>query len=217
MKRETCMFKPYAGMLDEFTRAIRAKAEVIEAKCERLKARNASAWTVAGFVYFYAEFDDDNKAGLKELLATWRGELAEMGVILALPAEMRLMYHDIGVVREDKHLIRRRVFATHLKPGCADEYQARHQKLIGARGDRVSDGPETNFTIHCALDEYIFGYCELVKSYDHEMTEEEKTSTIAWETKQLEIMDWYTDDVDWITGQKHEKMQNLFLQKGYEA
>ena len=44
---------------------------------------------------------------------------------------------------------------------------------------------------------------ELVKAFDHEMTEEEKESTIAWETRQLEIMDWLTDDVDWITGQKH--------------
>ena len=52
--------------------------------------------------------------------------------------------------------------------------------------------------------------------YDHEMTEEEKAQTIAWETRQLEIMDWYTDDVDWITGETHEKIQNLFLQKGYE-
>ena len=73
----------------------------------------------------------------------------------------------------------------------------------------MTDGPESNFTIHCALDEYIFGYCELVKSYDHEMTEEEKAQTIAWETRQLEIMDWYT-------GETHEKIQNRFLQKGYE-
>ena len=80
----------------------------------------------------------------------------------------------------------------------------------------MTDGPESNFTIHCALDEYIFGYCELVKSYDHETTEEEKAQTIAWETRQLEIMDWYTDDVDWITGETHEKIQNRFLQKGYE-
>ena len=29
-------------------------------------------------------------------------------------------------------------------------------------------------------------------------------------------MDWYTDDVDWITGETHEKIQNRFLQKGYE-
>ena len=44
---------------------------------------------------------------------------------------------------------------------------------------------------------------------DRETTEEEKEQTIAWETRQLEIMDWYT-------GETHEKIQNLFLQKGYE-
>ena len=35
-------------------------------------------------------------------------------------------------------------------------------------------------------------------------TEEEKQASIAWETKQLEIMDWLTDDTDWITGEKHD-------------
>ena len=30
-------------------------------------------------------------------------------------------------------------------------------------------------------------------------------------------MDWLTDDVDWITGQTHEKMKNLYMQKGFEA
>ena len=44
---------------------------------------------------------------------------------------------------------------------------------------------------------------------DRETTEEEKAQTIAWETRQLEIMDWYT-------GETHEKIQNRFLQKGYE-
>ena len=44
---------------------------------------------------------------------------------------------------------------------------------------------------------------------DRELTEEEKAQTIAWETRQLEIMDWYTDET-------HEKIQNRFLQKGYK-
>ena len=41
------------------------------------------------------------------------------------------------------------------------------------------------------------------------MTDAEKRDTIAWETRQLEIMDWLTDDVDWITGQKHEGMRRI--------
>ena len=98
---------------------------------------------------------------------------------------MRLMYHDYGIVREDKSLIRHRVFATHLKPGCADEYKARHDALVAARGDKVSEGPESNFTIWCADSEYNFGYCELVKSFDHPMTEEEKQSTIDRKSTRL--------------------------------
>ena len=78
-----------------------------------------------------------------------------------------------------------------------------------ARGDTVSEGPESNFTIWCADSEFNFGYCELVKSFDHPMTEEEKQSTIAWETRQLEIMDWLTDDVDWITGDRHEAIRRI--------
>ena len=44
------------------------------------------------------------------------------------------------------------------------------------------------------------------------MTEAEKASTIAWETRQLEIMDWLTDDVDWITGQRHDPVRRVWAQ-----
>ena len=42
------------------------------------------------------------------------------------------------------------------------------------------------------------------------MTEEERASTVAWETRQLGIMDWLTDDVDWMTGDKHPHIEKLF-------
>ena len=217
MKRESCMLKIKPGMLSVLEFGIKSQENNLQSALVRLGAKNASVWTVAGYLYIYAEFDDDNPKGLSDLLAPYDYDLSYAANYIAKPNEMRRMYHDIGIVREDKHLIRRRVFATHLKPGCAEEYYNRHKALIDARGDKISEGPESNFTIYCAKDEFIFGYCELVKSFDHEMTEEEKASTIAWETRQLEIMDWFTDDVDWITGEKHEKIRNLFLQKGYEA
>ena len=44
------------------------------------------------------------------------------------------------------------------------------------------------------------------------LTEAERASTVAWETRQLEIMDWLTDDVDWITGQKHESACRVWAQ-----
>ena len=217
MKRESCMLKIKPGMLMEIENAIRFQEENIQNALVRLGAMNASVWTVAGYLYIYAEFEDENPKGLNDVLAPYNYDLSFAANYIAKPGEMRRMYHDIGIVREDKHLIRRRVFATHLKPDCAEEYYNRHKALIDARGDKISEGPESNFTIFCAKDEFIFGYCELVKSFDHEMTEEEKASTTQWETRQLEIMDWFTDDVDWITGEKHEKIKNLFLQKGYEA
>jgi len=43
-----------------------------------------------------------------------------------------------------------------------------------------------------------------------EMTPEERESTIAWETRGLEIMDWLTDDVDWMTGEKHCHVELMF-------
>ncbi len=215
MKRESAMFKIKPGMKSTLVNVLWSGARDVDAACERLGISNASAWSVEDYLYLYAESPDDSPKGLKRLIDSFAYELGLYAEKVAYPDEMRLMYHDIGVVREDKSLIRRRVFATVLKDGCAEEYKARHQKLIDARGDRVSDGPETDFTIRCACDKYIFGYCELVKSYDHEPTEEERQATVAWETRQLGIMDWLTDDVDWITGEKHAKMEKLFLQKGY--
>ena len=38
---------------------------------------------------------------------------------------------------------------------------------------------------------------------EKEPTEADRASTVEWETRQLEIMDWITNDVDWITGVHH--------------
>jgi len=212
MKRETAMYRIKSG--SDITAVFRRLAPAMQLKCTELGAQNASAWTVGGFVYLYAEFQDDGK-GLSALSAAFADDFSHKLELIAAPDTMRLMYHCIGNVRADKSLIRRRVFATVLKPDCAEEYFRRHQAVIEARGDAVIDGPETNFTIRCACDKYIFGYCELVKSYDHTPTDAERQATVEWETKQLGIMDWLTDDVDWMTGEHHEKMQNLFIQKGF--
>ena len=167
-----------------------------------LGASNVSVWGIADFLFCYGEYPD-GFAVPADKKAVWEAALSPYLTLFAAPGTLPMMYHDIGIVREDKSLIRHRVFATRLKEGCAAEYKRRHDALVEARGDTVKEGPESNFTIWNA-NGYIFGYCELVKSFDHEMTEEEKASTIAWETRQLEIMDWLTDDVDWITGQKHD-------------
>ena len=166
--------------------------------------KNLSLWHIQQYVFGHAETAGAYAGELDSALS----KLPEGVTLACAPGSMRLMYHDIGIVREDKSLIRHRVFATKLKPGCEEEYKRRHDALIEARGDAVKEGPESNFTIWFG-DGHIFGYCELVKSFDHEPTPEERAETAAWETRQLEIMDWLTDDVDWLTGEKHPHVERV--------
>ena len=46
------------------------------------------------------------------------------------------MYHNFGIVRKNKELIRHRVFMTRLKDGCEEEYKARHDRLVTS-GERL--------------------------------------------------------------------------------
>lgn len=194
-----------AGCRDAVKQALTEKCEDIQNAAKALKVGNFSVWNIEDLFLCYGEDEENGASALAENLMEAAGEGA---ALLCAPGTMRLMYHDIGIVREDKSLIRHRVFSTKLKPGCEEEYKRRHDRLIEARGDAVSEGPDSNFTIWYGAG-YIFGYCEKVKSFDHEPTEAEKAADIAWETRQLEIMDWLTDDVDWITGQRHEHIQRI--------
>ena len=204
MKRLPFVVKFRPGMKQNGIEALKGAWADIKKTLDKMGADNVSAWEIEDFMLVYGEYPDDVSVKAEDK-AAWEKLLSPYMELFASPGTLPLMYHDIGIVRKDKSLIRHRVFATKLKDGCAEEYKRRHDALIEARGDKVSEGPESNFTIWNA-NGYIFGYCELVKSFDHEMTEEEKQSTIAWETRQLEIMDWLTDDVDWITGEKHNKI-----------
>ncbi len=194
-----------AGCRDAVKQVLTEKCEDIQNAAKALKVGNFSVWNIEDLFLCYGEDEENGASALAENLMEAAGEGA---ALLCAPGTMRLMYHDIGIVREDKSLIRHRVFSTKLKLGCEEEYKRRHDRLIEARGDAVSEGPDSNFTIWYGAG-YIFGYCEKVKSFDHEPTEAEKAADIAWETRQLEIMDWLTDDVDWITGQRHEHIQRI--------
>ena len=175
--------------------------EALRPALNALQADNFSIWGIQDFLFCYGEYPDETAPeALNALIDPLACER------FADPGTLPLMYHDIGVVRADKSLIRHRVFATRLHPGCAGEYKRRHDALIAVRGDKISEGPESNFTIWNA-NGFIFGYCELVRAFDREPTDSERAATIAWETRQLEIMDWLTDDVDWITGQKHDSIK----------
>ena len=213
MKRLPFVLRFRPGMKDAGLSALSGLWNEMKSAIDREGIKNFSVWSIQDFLFCYGEYPDELTPAPSETAAreAWTNALSPFMELFAAQDTLPLMYHDIGVVREDKSLIRHRVFATKLKEGCAAEYKRRHDALIAARGDRISEGPESNFTIWNA-NGYIFGYCELVKSFDHEMTEDEKASTIAWETRQLEIMDWLTDDVDWITGEKHDAIRLICRQ-----
>ena len=162
--------------------------------------RNFSLWQAEDLVFGYYEAETEPQ---HDQLETVLDELAECFEWLAKPgSNMRLMYHDIGVVREDKSVLRPRMFMTKLKPGCEEEYKRRHDALVEARGKKVTPGPDSNFSIWYAGG-YIFGYDEIDTTMEVEETAQAHAATVAWESKQLEIMDWIINDVDWLTGQWH--------------
>ena len=117
--------------------------------------RNFSLWQAADLVFGYyeaygasAEEQENQKVPQHELLVKVLQQLEKSFEWLAQPgSNMRLMYHDFGVVREDKSLIRHRMFMTKLKPGCEEEYKRRHDALVEARGSEVTQGPDINFSI----------------------------------------------------------------------
>ena len=211
MKRHTFSIEVKKGKMFNFRRGL---GEIWPELVDFLDTRgitNFSIWNVESIVFGYFETNDEFVFSEqdKELVSMWENSCDDSYTWISTPFEpMRLMYHDFGIVRESKELIRHRVFVTKLKPGMEEEYKTRHDALVEARGDEVTQGPDSNFSIWNSGG-YIFGYNEIDTTMEHEMTEEEKESTIQWERRMLEIMDWLTNDVDWITGECHESIRRL--------
>ena len=130
-------------------------------------------------------------------------DFEEMRLRLKAQAEEKVAFD-----RENKELIRHRMFMTKLKDGCEEEYKRRHDGLIAQRGDSVDPGPDSNFSIWSAGG-YIFGYDEIDTTMEVEETTEAREQTVEWEMRQLGIMDWITNDVDWMTGDVHADVKRL--------
>ena len=175
----------------------------ITAFLEDNRIHNFSLWTCAGLLFGYCEPEEPLTDQARQTMDSLTEVFSPVLHWLSRPGEgMRLMYHDFGIVREDKSMIRHRMFMTRLKPGCAEEYKRRHDGLIEARGGRPDPGPDSNFSIWSAGG-YIFGYDEIDTSMEKEETPEAHAATVEWETRQLGIMDWITNDCDWLTGEIH--------------
>ena len=210
MYRHSFAFKIEDGRVGTVLTEIGRAFQSIKKAAIKNEADNFSLWRCDSFFFGYYETNDDRKDPVTgELMKSVMQVIEEEAEWTSdFSKDMREMYQDYGIVRKDKSMIRHRVFMTHLLNSETEEYKRRHDALVEARTE-VDPGPDSNFTIWNYGD-YIFGYDEIDTSMEHEMTGEEKKDTIAWETKMLEIMEWITDDVDWITDMHHSHVLKVF-------
>lgn len=207
MKRVTFAARIKEGMETEFRKRLGMIWRDATHYLDDNKICNFSVWKMADLLFFYGEAEDDysfTEDKIRRISAIT--ETIENTITwLSKPGQrMQLVYHDYGIVRTSKELVRHRVFAAKLKEGCLKEYKRRHDKLIEQRGDTINYGPESNYSIW-SDGNYIFGYDEIDTTMEEELTEEQKRQSIVWENRMLEIMEWITDDVDWITGERNAK------------
>lgn len=211
MKRHTAAIRIKSGCFQEYRKGLGDIWTDLTKELDRIGVFNFSIWSVEDLVFCYCETSDETVLTQEdwEVFEGLEKKLGDTYTWISVPRQpMRLMYHDFGVVRGSKELIRHRVFITQLKPGMHEEYKRRHDGLVSQRGGNINPGPDSNFSIWNAGD-YIFGYDEIDITMEKHKTEEEKQNEIKWETSMLEIMDWITDDVDWLTGIRHPHIQRI--------
>lgn len=211
MKRHGFAMKVKAGKKADFRRGLGMIWEEFTHFLDKKGMVNFSIWNAEDMVFGYYEtgdefaFDEEDR----KAAANWEEQYGDSFQWISTPFEkMRLMYHDFGYVRQNKELIRHRVFITKLVPGAEEEYKARHDALIEARNGKITEGPDSNFSIWNAGG-YIFGYNEIDITMEQDRTEEDDAADIAWETKMFEIMSWITNDVDWISGEHHDTIKRI--------
>lgn len=211
MERHAFAMEIKAGQMNEYRKKLGEIWQELTEFLDRNGIRNYSIWNTDALIFGYYETADGHTLSAQEIAVkdAFIAKMEHTFTWISKPGkEMRLMYHDFGIVRESKEMIRHRMFMTKLKPGCEEEYKRRHDGLIEKRGDKVTEGPDSNFSIWSAGG-YIFGYNEIDTSMETEATEEQKSADREWETRQLEIMDWITNDCDWLTGEVHSQSRRL--------
>ena len=216
MERHAFAMEVKEGRKDDYRKALGKIWPELTAFLDRNEIKNFSIWNTDSLIFGYYEKADGSvlSAEEKEISERLTKEIEDTFTWISTPGQdMRLMYHDFGIVRESKELIRHRMFMTKLKPGCEEEYKRRHDGLVEQRGDTVNPGPDSNFSIWSAGG-YIFGYDEIVTTMEKEPDEAARENNIAWETRQLGIMDLITNDIDWLTGEHHSASVRLAWHEG---
>ncbi len=206
MQRIVFAAKIKPGMENEFRKELGNKWNSIKQFLDDNKISNFSIWKMSDLIFIYGEANDDYSISQKNIdrINNILSDATYTFSWLSRPGQrMKLVYYDFGIIREKKDLIRHRVFCAKLKEGCMGEYKRRHDVLIENRKD-INYGPESNYTIW-SDENYIFGYEEIDTTMEKEMTQEQIEYSRIWENKMLEVMEWVTDDIDWITETRKAK------------
>ena len=197
MERHAFAMKVKEGKMNDYRKTLGEIWTELTAYLDRNGIHNFSIWNAADLIFGYYENADGAVISPEEekVKSALIEKIQDTFTWISTPGkDMRLMYHNFGIVRENKELIRHRMFMTKLKDGCEEEYKARHDGLVAQRGETIDLGPDSNFSIWSAGG-YIFGYDEIDTTMEVEETPEAREATIAWETRQLGIMDWITNEV----------------------
>ena len=205
MERHTFALKIHKGQLANYRRTLGENWTEIKSILDDYNINNFSLWAIDLFIFGYCETKEPLEVTkeLNERLTALDKAFGDTYEWISKPfGPMRLMYHSYGGVQTCKELVYKKIFIAHLHEGMAEEYKKRHDAILPAPEDEYKHHTANNFTIWNAGD-YIFGYLEIDATLERERTEDWKAQSTEWETHMLEIMDWVTNDVDWLTGEYH--------------
>ena len=141
MERHAFAMKVKEGKMNDYRKTLGEIWPELTAYLDRNGIHNFSIWNAADLIFGYYENADGAVISPKEekVKAALTEKIQDTFTWISTPGkDMRLMYHNFGVVRENKELIRHRMFMTKLKDGCEEEYKARHDGLV-AQADIFSD------------------------------------------------------------------------------
>ena len=205
MQRHTFAMQIKKGELLTYRKTLGEVWPEVKKLFDTYNLRNFSLWSVDLIVFGYYESDDDFE--VTDDFLTKINELdSRFGNIYDWISEpgkpMRLMFHNYGGIQEEKELVHKKIFVIHLFEGMADEYKRRHDEVLPTPEEEAMHGACNNFTIWNAGD-YVFGYMEMDTTLEREKTPKHREYNRKWETYMLEIMEWVTNDVDWLTGEHH--------------
>lgn len=118
MERHAFAMKVKEGKMNDYRKILGEIWPELTAYLDRNGIHNFSIWNAADLVFGYYENADGAVISPEEekVKAALTEKIGDTFTWISTPGkDMRLMYHNFGVVRENKELIRHRMFMTKLK------------------------------------------------------------------------------------------------------